>query len=102
MYSTIPLFSAQRSPGLDMVRMKSKLFRVLYLAIVIGLILSIVAASDLASQDSVDNDSSDATTFHKVAGIIFAVVYLALVALHAYCWIHRDQILQHRRKVCGV
>ncbi|KZT41692.1 hypothetical protein SISSUDRAFT_1031032 [Sistotremastrum suecicum HHB10207 ss-3] len=91
---------AQRAPGLqDMIRAKSKPFRLIHVAIVVGLILSIVAASDLASQDSVESDSSDATTFHKVAGIIFAVVYLALAAIHAYCWIHRDQILQHRRKL---
>ncbi|KZS94782.1 hypothetical protein SISNIDRAFT_465053 [Sistotremastrum niveocremeum HHB9708] len=90
---------AQRAPGLqDTIRAKSKPFRLIHVAIVVGLILSIVAASDLASQDSVESDSSDATTFHKVAGIIFAVVYLALAAIHAYCWIHRDQILQHRRK----
>ncbi|KZS93810.1 hypothetical protein SISNIDRAFT_549568 [Sistotremastrum niveocremeum HHB9708] len=92
---------AQRAPRLDMIRAKSTLFRILHVAIIIGLILSIVAAVKLSSQSSLEDadTSSEATTFRKVAGIIFAVVYVVLAALHIYCWINRDQILRHRRKL---
>ena len=51
----------------------------------------------MCSQNS--NELSIAAILRHAGGVLYAVLYALIVALTAFCWLHRAQVLTHRRKL---
>ena len=64
------------------------------LLLIVALALAIKAGTDTSA-----SDQSQDLTFKKVSIILFLVIYVALVAQHAYLWLNRNAILRVRRTV---
>ncbi|KZT37344.1 hypothetical protein SISSUDRAFT_1034155 [Sistotremastrum suecicum HHB10207 ss-3] len=90
---------AQRSdsPGMQAIGQHSKIFRILHLVIIVGMALVISATVGITSENS--NSRKNSSSQRKAGGVLFLIVYIALVLIHGYCWVHRDEIRVHRRRL---
>lgn len=75
----------------------TRIFRLIQLVLTIAFILSIVGAS--RSTSSIQSTRNSAESMRKAGSILFAVSYLVIVALTAFCWMQRDLIYYHRRSL---
>jgi uncharacterized membrane protein YdcZ (DUF606 family) len=69
--------------------------RLMHLGLIIALILAIVAGVELSNVSEVNT----ALTLRKVSAVLFAVLYVVFVLLHAYYWMERQMIQLTRRTV---
>ncbi|KAM5537306.1 hypothetical protein V8D89_009036 [Ganoderma adspersum] len=78
--------------------MSMRTFRFLQLVGTGAVILAIVGGVSVSSAQN-ESDLSTAATLRHISGILFVVLYGGAVALTAFCWVHRAQVLTHRRKL---
>ncbi len=78
--------------------MSTRTFRVLQLMSTIAIILAIVGGTNISSAKN-QSDLSSAATYRHVGAILFVVLYAIIVAITAFCWLNRSQVLKYRRKL---
>lgn len=71
------------------------MFRLLHLLGLTALILTIVGISQTSP-----SSQSSSETMRRVGVILFAVLFIALVAVTAFQWMHYRQIMKYRKQVC--
>ncbi|KAI0651508.1 hypothetical protein C8Q79DRAFT_1114459 [Trametes meyenii] len=84
--------------GLDETVLVVRGLRLVGLAAIIGLVLAIVAGTeigDASKQSTLDS----ANNLRHASAILFAVVYGAVVLLTAYCWMNMHMILKYRKRL---
>ena len=76
------------------IKISPRIPRLIRLLLIVALALAIKAGTDTSA-----SEQSQDVTFKKVSIILFLVIYVALVAQHAYLWLNRNAILRVRRTV---
>ncbi|KAI1795401.1 hypothetical protein LXA43DRAFT_40844 [Ganoderma leucocontextum] len=91
--STVVQYTLENHPA-----MSTRTFRILHLVSTVAIILAIVGGTNISSAKN-QNDLNSAATLRHVGAILFAVLYAIIVAITAFCWLNRDQVLKYRRKL---
>ncbi|PIL26229.1 hypothetical protein GSI_11984 [Ganoderma sinense ZZ0214-1] len=91
--STVGQYTLENRPV-----MGARTFRILHLVATVAIILAIVGGTSVSSAKK-QSDLSNATTFRRVGAILFVILYAGVVAITAFCWLNRGQVLKYRRKL---
>lgn len=75
----------------------TRFFRLLYLLGTAAFVVSIYGGANAVSNDPSTLKTS--TTLRHVGSILFAVLYILLVFVHAMCWTDASALNRHRRMV---
>ncbi len=78
--------------------MSTRNFRLLQLLSIVAIVLAIVGGTKISGAKS-QSDLNTAATLRHVGAILFAVIYALIAAITAVCWLSREQVLKHRRKL---
>ncbi|KAI0666315.1 hypothetical protein C8Q78DRAFT_1060763 [Trametes maxima] len=84
--------------GLDETALVVRGLRLTGLAAIIGLILAIIAGTDIGDA-SKQSDLDSGNNLRHASAILFAVVYGAVVLLTVYCWMNMHMILKYRKRL---
>lgn len=96
LYTALGLLSRVQS-GMDHHGLPARLFRLLGLPGLAGLILSIIASVNIFSKDP--SDQSDGLTYFRVAMILFLVVFIADVLITIHSFINISHVQQRDRRL---
>jgi hypothetical protein len=95
-YTALGLLSRVQS-GMDIHGLPPRVFRLLGLPGLAGLVLSIIASINLFSDDS--SDQSDGLTYFRVAMILFLVVFIADILITIHSFFHISHVQESDRRL---
>ncbi|PIL26230.1 hypothetical protein GSI_11985 [Ganoderma sinense ZZ0214-1] len=98
--ATLAFLSTVGQPTLEKhPAMCPRTFRILQLVGTAAIVLLIIGAVLVDGAQSSTTELGIAAILRHAGGILFAVLYALIVALTAFCWVHRAQVLPYRRKL---
>ncbi|TBU41118.1 hypothetical protein BD309DRAFT_898715 [Dichomitus squalens] len=91
--STVAQYSLDNTPYMGV-----RTFRILHLLGTAAVILAVIGGVNMSNAKN-EHDLNSAATIRHIGAILFVVLYAFIVAVTAFCWLNREQVLKYRRKL---